>query len=280
MKNKIFLIIISLFVYNLNLFSQEYKFIRSTGSFTDASAFLLTNANEFIICDAEGSEIIKTDYEGNIINSVKGFASGDKGVDYPADIDQNLLRFIITDKYSENIFILDKDLNYLSTLPSEGTNGTKLFNYPLSCKISDKGDYFILSSNENKIIKMNYTGTNYSEIVNRSKFARFLENPQKIITRGKDDLFLLNSNKIIHFDQFGSLIKEYPEVDKLLNMSLSGEIILANSENRIYIIEERSQKELVFLPDVKIVQTLVRDEFLYVLTRNEIRVFKKINFNE
>ena len=134
-------------------------FQNALGKFTDASSFSYNPSGFFYVADRHTNEIFKIDTLGNIIKYIGGYGWDESNFDDPIFIFSTLLNVYVTDKNNHRIQIFDKDLNYITQLSNKNLESTNKnlenskFGYPLGCVVSSMGDFFVLDSENKRILK-------------------------------------------------------------------------------------------------------------------------------
>ncbi len=282
-KYVLFHILIILLV-NKYLFAQEYLFIKSIGNFKDASSFSVTSGGIFYVSDSETNEVYKVDSAGNILKDAGGYGWDAGLFDNPADLYANLLSVFVCDKNNNRVERFDKDLNYISQLDTHNASDKSMrFGYPNSCAVSQQGDLFILDSENKRIVKFDLFG---NFILNFGSFdagSFELLDPIKLAVDNNNNIYVLDKNRIVIFDQYGNglnIIKENQQID---GIQIIYNYLTVNNDSLVYFAnlkkKEFSLSKINFMGNdelKKIVSSLIFNNKLYLLTPKKIFVYQKI----
>lgn len=273
----IFLLIVS------NSFSQDFFFLNGIGDFKNASSFSINSTGFLFITDSETDEIYKIDTLGNIIKDTGGYGWDENQFDNPVNVFATPLKVYICDKNNHRVEIFDKDLNFISQINTrESNNEAERFGYPLSCTVSKQGDLFILDSENNRIIKFDLFG-NFVQNFGGFDAGKFmLVKPTGFSISNGNNIFVIDKNKIVIFDQYGNGISSIDLSENPSGINIVFNNLTINSERNIYssnLSSEFSLKKLKLDIDknLKIVSSLIFNDKLYVLTPRQILIYKKFH---
>jgi DNA-binding beta-propeller fold protein YncE len=272
-----------LFFHQIFITPQDYKYSFSIGDFVNASSFHINQAGFIYVADAGNNEVLKLDTLGNIIKEIGGYGWDESAFDNPADLYSAPLNLYVCDKNNHRIQSFDKDLNFISQL---STRDSKIeeqnFGYPLSCVISNQGDLFILDSENKRIIKFDLFG-NFISNFGGYDYGNFtLSSPKKLSISSTGDLYVIDQNRIVVFDQYGTGLTIIYTDYEFGNLNIIYNILTVNTFSQVFISDLRDSilelKELNLAginPDSEIVSSFIFNNRLYLLTKNEILVFDR-----
>ena len=274
-----------LFIFSFSkIFPQDYSYLNSFGKFKNASSFYITTAGIIYLTDSGTDEVYKLDTLGNIMKYAGGYGWDEGLFDNPSDVFANPLSVYVCDKNNHRIERFDKDLNFIWQLSTHNSDTTdQRFGYPLGCAVSQQGDLYILDSENRRIIKFDLFG-NFVQNFGGYDAGNFsLINPQKIAVSLGNKIYVIDKNRIVIFDQYGnglSIIK-MDSTETGINIILNK--LTVNNNGQIYYADlnsaEISLSKINLIVTKKpddIVSSLIFNNKLYVLTKNEIYVFNKI----
>jgi len=262
-------------------FAQTFIYQYSIGKFKNASSFTINSAGILYVTDSGSDEIFKLDTLGTELKYVGGYGWDEGSFDQPVDVFANPLNVYVADKNNHRIQRFDKDLNFISKLYTrESDNPAERFGYPLSAVTSNQGDLFILDSENKRILKFDLFG---HFILNFGGFdggAYSLANPTQMVVSPANNLFVLDGNNIIVYDQYGNGVNEIETNFTLQSITLIFNNLLLNSEDKIMMSnlksgtfkfsEVKTDDENSLSP---IVSSLLFNGNLYVLKPGEIRIY-------
>lgn len=276
---KLILFLILLINVPIQSSAQKLELVESKVLFQNATAFSSNLLNSIFVVDNASNEIFQIDEELNIVNSFGGFGSSTENFDSPTDIFCNALNIFVTDKNNNRIQVFDKDLNFIYSFELTANQQEEKIYYPISCAVSASGDYFILDSDNNRVVKFNSNGRYLLQFGNYESGKFQLINPQKILTNGNDKIFVIQKNQVSVFDFFGSGISKMILDDEIISGFYSENKLIINNKNKISIINtDRGNLAEIFdlteyLVNDEIKQVLISNRFLFVLTSQKIYKF-------
>ncbi|MCX6168527.1 MAG: NHL repeat-containing protein [Ignavibacteriales bacterium] len=282
MKLKHYLLIL-LFTAIKLVSAQNLVSFGQIGAFNAASSFSINPAGFIYVSDPGKNEIIKLDTLGKIIKSIGGYGWGESSFDDPIDVYANTLNVYVSDKNNNRIQMFDKDLNFLSQFSTQNSNDDRnAFRYPTGSAVSTQGDLFIFDSDNNRILKYNMKGEFQLTIGGFDAGAYSLSSPKQFaVTRNK--ILVVDANWLVVFDQFGNGIKKINLEIIPENINASFQNITVNDKSHIILFYESNLETGNFNPitfkpniDEEIVDTLVFNNKLYLLTKNSIFIFNII----
>lgn len=275
-----------LFYLCSTLFAQNYYYQNEIGNFQSASAFTYSHLNFFYITDKNRNELTKIDTAGNIDLTIGGYGRNNDSFDNPVDVFTSSLNVFLTDRNNHRIVILDKDLNYISEINGKNgnvsaSNDLAPFGYPISTVVSNMGDFFVLDSENKRIIKFSSSGNYQTEFGNFNSGSYELSNPLYLTLVGNNSIAVLEKNRLVFFDLFGNGIISYNTTVKLNGISSFMGNLYVNTKYKIFQVKlinnNVSLDEIHFdnsqLKD-DIIEAMIINDKLFVLTKKGIVIFK------
>ncbi|HCY77870.1 MAG TPA: hypothetical protein DHV28_18335 [Ignavibacteriales bacterium] len=261
--------------------AQNFEFQESIGKFNKASSFYITANGLIYISDIGTDEVYLLDTLGNQLKTCGGYGWDDNSFDQPVDVFADPLSIYVADKNNHAIKRFDKNLNYLSKLHKRDSDlSEERFGYPLSCATSNQGDLYLIDSENKRTMKFDIFG-NY-----KINFGGFdagiyqLSNPLQLAISAKNNIFIIDGQDVIIFDDFGNGINKI-SLDKNLKSIriLFDQLVICTSEEiyNTYLKSTEMKLNKINLEDFilnkPIVSAILLNKKLYVLTQNEILVF-------
>ncbi|MCH8171129.1 MAG: NHL repeat-containing protein [Bacteroidetes bacterium] len=278
-----FILLIILSYPSGKLFPQNYNLLTSFGNFQNAETFSINSKGIIYVVDSETNEIFALDTLGNELNHTGGFGWDVSAFDQPIDIFATSLNVYVTDKYNHRIQRLDNDLNFISELVTRNKgNEEDSFGYPLSAATSSLGELYVLDSENIRIIKFNIFGRFISNFGSYNYGMYALKDPTKLAISKNNDVYVLDGNKLIRFDQYGNGNNIRKLNKNFTNIRIYNDNMLLNSKDEIYLLNLNTPDSFLsklFLfgtaLNYPIKATVIFNNKLYVLTEEEISVFTK-----
>ncbi|MBN2571648.1 MAG: NHL repeat-containing protein [Ignavibacteriales bacterium] len=275
------LTLLILFLVLKVIYPQELELLDTVGNFDKANSIAVNPAGFIFITDESSNMLYKTDTLGNFIKEVGGYGWSEMSFDTPVDVFATTLDVYVCDKNNSRIQLFDKDLNYLSEFRTDkNENSDYNFAYPISLGISNQGDLFLLDADNSRIIKYDMVGK-FSQVIGGNEAGSFaLSNPKKMAVSSYGNLFVINDEQIFVFDQFGNGILKLNIEFHPTNINITNEKLILNNDKIIkYLDLMNGNKNFINYSlensiDDEIVEGLVFNQRLYILTENQIYIFK------
>lgn len=274
---------IFLFVFITTSFPQKYQFDSSFGKFINASSFYINSAGFIYVTDSNTDEIYALDTLGTLILKIGGFGWRETAFDNPVDIFADALKIYIADKNNHRIQRLDKNMNYNFQIYTRySDNEEERFGYPLSAVMSNQGDVFILDSENIRIVKFDIFG-NFIQNFGGYDYGNYaLQNPKQLAVSNQNNIFVIDGNEIIIFDQYGNGVNKVSGIEDFKSIRIIFDLMTLSTDKSIYLANlrspEMSLKEVLVegMPnETTIVSSLIYNNKLYLLTKKGILIFNK-----
>jgi DNA-binding beta-propeller fold protein YncE len=273
--------LLSIIFFSTATFCQTYIYDFSFGEFNTASSFYINPAGFIFISDYGTDEVYKYDTLGTQTENIGGYGWKEAAFDDPSDVFATPLNVYVCDKNNHRIQSFDKDLNFISQLSTrERENIDEQFGYPLSCAISNQGDLYILDSENKRIVKFDLFGQFIQNFGGYDWGNYSLSNPVKLAISPSNNIYVLDGKEIIVFDQYGNGISAINTEKEFYSLRIIFNIFTANTSEEIYTANLKSDMQLKKInlvgkpEELNIVDTFIFNQKLYLLTDNEILVFK------
>lgn len=282
---KKFFLILFFLSASVKILPQEYFYYTSFGKFKNASSIDITSAGYIYITDSGTDEVYKLDTLGNILKYAGGYGWDDGLFDNPSDVYANPLSVYVCDKNNNRIERFDKDLNFIWQLSTRNSDTTdERFGYPLACAVSQQGDLYVLDSENRRIIKFDLFGSFVQNFGGYDAGNYSLTSPKKISVSSDNKIFVLDKDRLVIFDQFGNGLSIIKLDSEQTGINIIFNLLTVNNQKEIYFanlnLPEISLKKIDLITSNSledIVSSLIFNNKLYILTKNEIQVFNKIN---
>ncbi len=267
-----------------SVFAQKYQYESSLGKFISASSFYINSAGYIYVTDTNTDEIYALDTLGNLKLKIGGFGWKETAFDDPVDVYADALKLYISDENNHRIQRLDKNMNFnfqIYTRYSE--NEAERFGYPLSAVMSNQGDVYILDSENSRIVQFDIFGNFIRNFGGYDYGDYALQSPKQLAVSDKNNIYVIDGNEILIFDQYGNSINKFSGITEFISIRILFEWMTLSTEKQIYIANLRAPEitlKEVLLEDLPlnttIVNSLIFNNKLYLLTKKEILVFNKL----
>ncbi len=283
MSKRIINILIAGILFNSFMCSaQSLIFEKQLGSFKGAKSFSFTSAGFVFVTDTTSNELIKLDTLGNVIKFIGGYGWQSSAFDDPVDVFATSLNVYVSDKNNNRIQYFDKDLNFLSQLSTQNSTDSRyVFNYPTCSAVSNQGDFFILDSDNKRILKFNLRGEFQTTIGGFDAGLYSLSNPVSFAITSSIKLLAVDPPSVVEFDQFGNGIRKFslPFIPTNINSFL--QLISVNDKKQVAVfsntdLENGTLNPIVLTPkiDADIMDACAMNSELFILTKETILVYK------
>jgi tripartite motif-containing protein 71 len=270
-----------------NLMGQEFFYQKELGKFSDASSFSYSPSGFFYVADRHTNEIFKIDTLGNVKKYIGGYGWDESYFDDPIFIFSTLLNVYVTDKNNHRIQMFDKDLNYITQLsnqnPEQGNNNLDniIFGYPLGCVVSTMGDFFVLDSENKRVLKFDPSGNFLLQFGGYDAGRYSLSDPKRIAITNDNKIFVLDDSSLIIFDQFGNGLLKVKLSENFSDINITYDQLVLNNSSVIYYaslgknaFEFKKAYLSSYDNNEEIIEALITGNNLFVLTKNYILLFK------
>jgi len=265
-------------------YSQKYQMDTTFGKFVNASSFYINPAGFIYVTDINTDEIYALDTLGNLMLKIGGFGWRETAFDDPVDVYADALKLYISDKNNNRIQRLDKNMNFNFQIYTQDSDiEAERFGYPLSAVMSNQGDVYILDSENIRIVQFDIFGNFVQNFAGYDYGDFALQNPRQMAVSNKNEIYVIDGNEILIYDQYGNSIKKISGLNDFISIRIIFNWMTLTTKNQIYIANLRSPeiilKEVLLEglhPDRTIVSSLIFNNKLYLLTKKEILIFNRI----
>jgi len=280
-----YLILLTILLFTGNFTeAQSFVYERSFGNFKSAVSFYINPAGIFFVTDNVTDEVYELDTLGNVIKFIGGYGWDIYTFDDPVDVFADALRVLVSDKNNHRIQRFDKNLNFIFQFSThESDNEDERFGYPLSAVVSNLGDVFILDSENTRVLKFDLFGHFIQTIGGYDYGAYSLSDPKQLSISMKNNLYVIDGDKIFVYDNYGTGLEIINTGKKLKSIRIIFNWMTVNTHNQIFITNLNSAtlelNPVIFNNSeirTKIISSLFFNGKLYVLTPNEIKVYSPI----
>jgi len=270
-----------LIAVSISVYSQNFQYERSIGTFKNATSFYINSAGVVYITDDVTDEVYQIDTLGNLINLIGGYGWEINAFDDPVDVFADALKVFVTDKNNHRIQRFDKNLNFIFQFYTRDNDiEEERFGYPLSAVPSNLGDVFILDSENNRILKFDLFGNYLMAIGGYNYGSYFLHDPKQLAISMQNNIYVLDGKEIYIYDNYGTAIGDIEIPEEMRSIRIIFQWLTINSDKKIYISNLNSkERKLIevtlndYDDEFEIVSSLVFNTKLYVLTPKNILIF-------
>ena len=190
---------------------QEEKEIIFLG--LDIATSIYATQDHLFVVESGKHRLLKLDHNGNLIETLGGFGTGDYQFDTPIDVDAtNGLKIYVTDYGNERIQVYDRRFQYLGSITGESGFQNRRIS-PTQLVVNDFGELFVYDESSKSILKFDENGNFIDEFDLSGLQASNIEirNDELIIT---DRI----SGQVGVMSQNGLLRSIYPAADTRMDL--------------------------------------------------------------
>jgi hypothetical protein len=238
--------------------------------------FTVTEQGIIYVIEGSTSEIIKFSPEGTIQKQSGGFGWDAGLFDAPVALFNNIISVFVTDKNNHRVQQFDKDLNYIGSLlttPTDQTNATEI-RYPIDCLVAPQGDYFILDSENKRIVKFDPFGKFQLDFggINWGSFA--LQSPRRFVPGSSEYIGVLEANKVVLYSLFGTGLRFIPVPDSVSSAYLVNNLLYCAGNKKVTVINFEDATAAPDIRELPVENDVLKIEYknnsLYILTTTAI----------
>ncbi len=281
----ILILILNTFVF----FSQhdKIKIINIDSLLHNPVSFSIDKEGNIYLVSSQENSLIKIDHRGNIIKRIGGLGWGYLNFNKPIAIDvSDGLNVFISDFYNHRIQRFNKNLEYISTLGQVvEENTTHQFRYPTLIGIDRFSNLFVFDSENGRFLKYNVTHEIERIFGGYESGEARLFNPSKLVIDKNNNLYVLDKNKIIIYDNWGTLIKEIKNIDSyhINTFTVYDEIIYLVNLNEIIeidsdgnVLQKYDINEHVYWDEkLNVIDIEIKGDYLCLLTSKYLILLQK-----
>ncbi|MFZ2323209.1 MAG: NHL repeat-containing protein [Ignavibacteriaceae bacterium] len=264
-------------------YTQSFEYLESIGHFNMTSSFYVTPNGLFYITDTANDEIYLLDTLGNLTKTFGGYGWSENSFDDPMDVFADPLAVYVADKNNHRIKRFDKNLNYISSLYKRESDDPQVnFGYPLSCATSNQGELYLIDSENKRALKFDFNG-NFQQNFGGFDAGEFmLNNPLQLAIASNNNIFIIDEDNILVFDQYGNGIHKINCGEKLNSIRIIFNNLTVTSDDKVFYSSLNSDEKRISIltlngvdeiPDI--VSSILFNNKLYLLTNDSIMIFNK-----
>ena len=275
---------LSLLLFTVVSFPQNFELINSIGNFKNASSFYINPAGFIYVTDSNTDEVSAIDTLGTVLKIIGGYGWSPSSFDNPVDIFADALKVFVADKNNHRIQRFDKNLNFNFQIYTRDSDvEAERFGYPLSAVMSNQGDIFILDSENTRIVKFSLFG-NFIQNFGGYDYGNYaLQKPKQLAVSAQNNIFVIDGKQIIIFDQYGNGVGKASGTEEFTSIRIIFNWLTVTTKNNIYVanlnIPELTLKQVTINEiegNLKLVSSFIFNNKLYLLTNKKIFIYNRI----
>ena len=277
MVKRIISILFFIMIFNVQASILPIRIIKPNyeGKSHNFTAIYLSPFDNIYTIDQLNNAIYLLDFKGEVLNSGGGFGWGEGLFDRPVNLTSpDGLNIYIADYNNQRIAYYDRQLNFLGIFPDQENIQEKF--YPLDVCVSRMGRLFILDEDNKEILCFNQD----QELINRFGGIDYgqqsIQNPIDMLLTERENIGILENNRILLYSQFGKPVNIIPLSDSLHYNSFcedENKFVITAQKSKILLINllnnKIGERELINLSKVKnITSADLIDDKLFLLNSN------------
>lgn len=163
---------------------------------------------------------------------------GNAEFDRPSDVASSfLLNVFVSDPLNRRLQQFDRELNFVQTLDARTMQPLDGELRPRAAAVISNGDVYLVDEGERRIVVTGRRGRVEREFGSARDDRGRLLDPRDIAASSDDRLFVLDRDRVVVFDQFGSIVAMLPLVRASWKaLSVSGSTLLVTADDRILMM--------------------------------------------
>jgi hypothetical protein len=191
--------------------------------------------NAFVL-ESESSILHVYSRDRVLLHEVGGQGWENERFDRPAGVwARNGIDVYVADYGNHRIQRFDRNLTFVSSLSTrDNSNPDERFGYPSDVSVSRSGDLFICDTENSRIVKVNPLNGMFQTFGGFGAGQGRLLRPSHVQVGPKDNVYVLDSPRVVVFDNFGNYLQELsPGVS-------AGPTALFADEQRVAVLDSTS----------------------------------------
>lgn len=182
------------------------------GSFNHASRILIGPQGWIYVLDRENNSVNLFKEKNAPPITIGGYGWGSLSFNTPSGLASDGLNVYVSDFGNHRILRFDRNLNIVSTLDArDSDNESGKFGYPTGLDLSNKGELFILDSENRRVVRFSPQSRFVGSFGEKETRLRRLLRPIKIVVTHADRIYVLEPNRIVEYDYFGNYVRSFGE---------------------------------------------------------------------
>ncbi len=198
-------------------------FLAAFGRFSGAADLDYDIQRNIYVVDRAGNTLMKFSPGGDSLDAINGYGTGSLQFDSPSGIVARQGNDIFVADYNNGrIQRFNRTLDYITTIyTANASNDNARFGYPRDVALTRQGDMLIVDGENSRILKLSPFGEFRGAFGDIKAGAGRLVEPARIEVDGSDNAYVLDQNRLIQFDPFGSYIRDFPLAPDIVPMAIS-----------------------------------------------------------
>jgi sugar lactone lactonase YvrE len=185
-------------------------FLATFGRFAGAADLDYDIEGNIYVLDRTGNTLVKYSPRGDSLRAVSGLGTGSLQFDTPVALSaQRGNDIFVADYNNHRVQRFDRTLDYVTTIQTrDDPDERRRFGYPRDVAVTRQGDILIVDGENRRIIKFNAVGQVQGIFGDVNAGAGRLVEPSKIAVDSRDNAYVLDRERLVMFDPFGSYVRD------------------------------------------------------------------------
>lgn len=182
---------------------------RIFGDFVQAGSVSLDPQGDVYITDTGANKIQKFSPEGKLITEIGGYGWGQLEFDQPYEVcATNGLDVFVADYGNHRIQRFNRKLEYIATLyKRDHSDEIQRFGYPTGVTVNRFGDLFLSDGENQRLLRVSGFERVVRSVGGVDAGKGRLREPKQVEVDAKDNVYVLEHNRIVVFDNFGNYLQ-------------------------------------------------------------------------
>lgn len=215
----------------------------------EGRSLAVSASGDIITLSSKEGSVTMWDHTLTVRRTAGGRGWGNAEFDRPTDVASSfLLNVFVADPLNRRLQQFDRELNFVQSLDARTLQPLEGELRPRAAAVISNGDVYIIDEAERRIVAAGRRGRVEREFGSaRDDRARLID-PRDIAASSDDRLFVLDRDRVVVFDQFGSIVTMVPLIPApWKSLSVSGGIFLVTADDRIQTMSVDGSSPRTFL---------------------------------
>lgn len=215
--------------------------IATLGRFTAVAGFDYDIEGNLYVVDREASMLVKYSGAGDSIGAVSGRGTDQLQFDTPVAVfARRGTDVYVADHMNHRIQRFNHNLDYVSTFYTrDDPDEARRFGYPRDVVVTRQGDVLVVDGENRRVLRLDALGRADRAIGDLANGAGRLVDPSAIEIDSRDNIYVLDRNRIALFDPFGNYLADIalPLDGPPTSFSIDRDTLVASDSSQFAIID-------------------------------------------
>ncbi|NOY05309.1 MAG: hypothetical protein GXO82_01540 [Chlorobi bacterium] len=225
----------------------QYIVDYTIGDFTGATHFSIDPVGNVFVSDTDANLVLKLNLKGDVLAKFGGKGWQQNQLDHPLGIDARFgIEVYVADYGNNRIVQLDKNLNFIAVFErGMGANPEEQFGYPRSVSVNRLGDLYLLDYENLRVLKVSTFSSVVDAFGNVESGEGQITEPRDLAVDRNDIVYVLEPNRVVAFDPFGTFIWATREgqLDDATSIAANDDIMTVTTAGAIFLLDRKGNLE-------------------------------------